>query len=154
MRRWAITYRQIVQGTSRAGQGCGLYAVGDVVAKSLQQCSAVPPNIFPRHGRADTACHQSVFDFRCSSECDAEPLQPELDRPLACLARSVEGGGVRTDTAKNDAMGEVGLLYMEGAAGAGDGRYREANVKLLQELAVFVRSRRGEDGDWFGYRSR
>ena len=105
----------------RAGQGCGLYAVGDVVAKSLQQCSAVPPNIFL--GTVGLTPHVtspfSIFDARVSATQSLFSLSL-IDRWRASR-EALKVAELESDTAKNDAMGEVGLLY-GGAAGAGDGR--------------------------------
>lgn len=49
---------------------------------------------------------------------------------------------LESDTVMNDAMSEVGLLYMDVLRAQATVDAREANVKLLQELVALVRSRR------------
>lgn len=83
----------------------------------------------------------SIFDARVSATQSLFSLSL-IDRWRASR-EALKVAELESDTAKNDAMGEVGLLYMEVLRAQATVDAREANVKLLQELAVFVRSRRG-----------
>ncbi len=83
----------------------------------------------------------SIFDARVSATQSLFSLSL-IDRWRASR-EALKVAELESDTAKNDTMGEVGLLYMEVLRAQATVDAREANVKLLQELTTFVRSRRG-----------
>lgn len=83
----------------------------------------------------------SIFDARVSATQSLFSLSL-IDRWRASR-EALKVAELESATARNDTMGEVGLLYMEVLRAQATVDAREANVKLLQELTTFVRSRRG-----------